>query len=104
MCSCSEGVVFSYFRFLERYETSVIFIYLEKYPFWPGVACLCFVWMIALGGLALYWIECQCPMILILISNANIFVWMFRHSEPRVDIEVKCQILFGWSNRGIALV
>jgi hypothetical protein len=50
------------------------------------------------GGLTLYWIECQYLKILILRFNANISVWMFRYSEPRLDIEVECQMLFGLSN------
>jgi hypothetical protein len=29
---------------------------------------------------------------------------MFRYSEPRFDIEVECQILFGWSKQEIAFV
>jgi hypothetical protein len=33
MCSCSEGTVLSYLRFLECHKTSIIFIYLEEYPF-----------------------------------------------------------------------
>jgi hypothetical protein len=54
--------------------------------------------MFALGGLALHWLECQYLKILILRLNANISVWMFRYSEPRHDIEVKCQLLFGWNH------
>jgi hypothetical protein len=38
--------------------------------------------MFVLGGLALYWVECQYPMILILRLNANISVWLLRYSEP----------------------
>jgi hypothetical protein len=53
--------------------------------------------MFALGGLALYWVECPIPKILILRFNVNISVWMFRYSEQRLDIEVEYQILFGWS-------
>lgn len=44
-----------------------------------------------------YWFECQNSRILILRLNANISVWMFRNSEPKLDIELECQILFGWS-------
>lgn len=51
--------------------------------------------MYALGGLALYWVECQNLRILILRLNANISVWMFRYSEPKHDIEVEYQMLFG---------
>jgi hypothetical protein len=29
--------------------------------------------------------------------NANIFVWMFRYWELRIDILVEYQIPFGWS-------
>jgi hypothetical protein len=29
---------------------------------------------------------------------------MFRYLEPRLDIEVECKILFGWSKRGITVV
>jgi hypothetical protein len=52
-------------------------------------------WMFALRGLALHWIECPIPRTLILRSNANIFVWMFRYSKTRLDIVVECQMLFG---------
>jgi hypothetical protein len=46
--------------------------------------------MFALGGLALYWLECQYLKILILRLNTNILVWMFRYLEPKFDIEVEC--------------
>jgi hypothetical protein len=52
----------------------------------------------------LHWDECPIPMILILRSNSNIFVWMFRYLKPRLDIEVECQMLFGWSKRGNVVV
>jgi hypothetical protein len=51
--------------------------------------------MFVLEGLTLYWVECPISKILILMSNANISVWMFRYLEPNLDIEVECQILFG---------
>jgi hypothetical protein len=53
--------------------------------------------MFALGSLALHWVECQYLKILILKLNASVFVWMFRYSEHELDIEVECQMLFGWS-------
>jgi hypothetical protein len=53
--------------------------------------------MFALRGLALYWVECPIPRILILMSNANISVWMLRYSEPKLVIEVEYQMVFGWS-------
>jgi hypothetical protein len=62
------------------------------------------VWMFALRGLALYWVECPIPRILILMSNANIFVWMFRYSKPKLVIEVECQIMFGWSKRATVVI
>jgi hypothetical protein len=37
------------------------------------------IWMFALGGLALHWIECPISKILILRPNDNIFVWMCRY-------------------------
>jgi len=61
------------------------------------------VWLYALGSLALYWVECQNPRILILRLNANISVWMFRYSEPRHDIEVECQMLFGCQSEELQL-
>jgi hypothetical protein len=51
----------------------------------------------------LYWVECLIPMILILRVNANISVWMFRYLEPRLNIEVECYMLFGWSKCGIVV-
>jgi hypothetical protein len=47
--------------------------------------------MFVLDGWVLYWVECPIPMILILKLNANIFVWVFRYFEPRLDIEVEYQ-------------
>jgi hypothetical protein len=64
----------------------------------------CFVWMFALGGLALHLVDCQYSRILILRYNANVFVWMSRYSDHGLNIEVECQMLFGWSKRGIAIV
>jgi hypothetical protein len=65
----------------------------------------CFVWMFALGGWVLYWIECLIllPMILILRLNVNISVWVFRYFELRLDIEVGIPMLFGWSKRGLVV-
>jgi hypothetical protein len=54
--------------------------------------------MLALRGLALYWVECPILRILILRLNTNISVWMLRYSQPRFDIKVECQMLFGWSS------
>jgi hypothetical protein len=57
------------------------------------------LWMFALRGLALYCHECQYPKISILRLNANISIWMFSYLEPKLHIEVECQILFGWLKR-----
>jgi hypothetical protein len=37
--------------------------------------------MFAFRGLALYWLDCQYPSVLILRLNANIYVWMFGHLD-----------------------
>jgi hypothetical protein len=63
----------------------------------------CSVWMFALGTLALYWVKCPIPRILILRLNVNIFVWMFRYSGPMFDIEVECQMLFGGQSVALQL-
>jgi hypothetical protein len=60
--------------------------------------------MFAFTGLALYWLECQYLSVLILRLNANISVWMFGYFKPRLDIEVECQMLFGWSKQEIAFI
>jgi hypothetical protein len=55
----------------------------------------CSIWMFVLGGLAFYWIECPMSRILILRSNTNIYVCMFRYLELGFNIEVECLMLFG---------
>ena len=59
--------------------------------------------MFAFGALTLYWAEYQSHMMLLLRLNVNISVWMFKHSEHKLDIEIKCQILFGWSSIDIGV-
>jgi hypothetical protein len=55
------------------------------------------VWMFVFVGLALHWLKYHYHVIFALRFNTNISVWMFRYLVVRIDIMVKYQILFGWS-------
>jgi hypothetical protein len=82
---------------------STLFLSLDAYadchlghPLPTYIILLWSIWMFVLGGLALYWVECLIPMILILRFNAKNFVCVFKYLELRFDIEIEYQMLFGW--------